>query len=522
MPSQEKQVYPGSRDRFSGPSDNNPFNPKPLPEAAEDYDTSPGSPRWWLCRLAQKLMDRQPRFDVLEDYALGNHPAPNGDQRYVKALRAIQRKALTNYCELVIKAPVQRMKVKAFRFGPVGEVDEDASRIWMYNDMDSQSPKNLITAATFGVTYGLVSPADEPNGEPNITIEDPRTCITEQDPNRPTRTLASLRMWEDDILGLIVAVLVVGNLVYTYYCSNAMDGSFTEEREPTLSNRRMAVSQAGSWQLISIEANPLGDINPVVEGPWQPTHGGLSRAEHEVGLDIQDRINQQVLDLLVISKSQAYQQRWATGMKLPRGKKGQKAPPWEPGADMLWVTEAEGAKFGDFQTADLTQILAATRESVGDLAAITQTPATYLMNRMVNVSGDTLTQDQTALVSKVRLRQEAMGWFYERLMKLAFLYKGQRDKYETVEAQTLWKDPEVHSFAEMGDYVTKMSAAGVPLELLLERADFTPDEIAWAIKERDKREQMQMQREDQMAEKANEHAIQQTKAKPAPGGSAKK
>ncbi len=392
------------------------------PEKTPEKDTTPGSPWWWLDYLTRKLMARQNRFDVLEDYAVGNHPLPNPDRRYARALREIQQKSRTNYCELVIKATTERMKVKGFRFGPEGEADPRAKEIWDANKMDLLQIIATSNAATFGLTYGLVQGPDEQSKDPYICIENPRQCVVERDPIRYTRTVAGLKLWQDRILECVMAVLYLPDLIYVFKGKGI--SNLTDEELAALTRQISQNPNAAGFELLAVQTNKLKKV-PLVEGSWQPEYGPLSRAEHEGVLDIQDRINHTVLDRMVITKSQAYRQRWVSGVKVKQQKgRGQK-PPWDPGADMLWVTDNADAKFGDFEQADITQILMAVKDDVGDMAAISQTPATYLMNRMANVSGDTLTQDQSALISKIKgHRHVTMGYFYEELIQMAMDYTG--------------------------------------------------------------------------------------------------
>lgn len=457
----------------------NPFRKVAVPlHATNDYDMSPGSPFWWLDRLSTTLFDRQERYDLLEDYMLGNHPLPNGDVRFVKALRELQTKARTNYVALVVKAVTGRMRVKGFRFGPEGQADAEAMRIWNGSNMDVQSPLALNTAAVFGLCYGLVAPPTAPGKEPKITIEDPRMSVVERDPLDFSRSLAGLRMWRDSENKIMVACLYLPDVTHVFY---APDTRFvTESKEARITADLETRPQASRFTLISSEPNVLGEV-ALYEGNWQPAFGPLGRAEFEDVLDIQDRINYQVLTRLVISKSQAFRQRWATGLEGKAGKDGHKVPPFDPGADMLWVSASEDTKFGDFSQADIRQALEAVRDDVGDMAAISQTPASYLMNRMVNVSGSAIVGDQGPLVQKIHMREAAIGWFYEQLIKTAFAYKGDA-RASDVEATTLWVDPEIRSHAEIADAMGKLVTAGVPLELAMERGGFTPDQIAFAVK----------------------------------------
>ena len=149
----------------------------------DDNDMSPGSPRWYLSRMTQRLLSRQFRYDRLERYAQGDHDLPNGDKRYVVALRELQRKCRTNYCELVIKAVTERMRVIGFQFGPDQQVDEEAKAFWYYNDMEVQSQVAIMMAATFGDAYMMVTPpAEDDAAEAEITINSSKST-----PNPPNK-----------------------------------------------------------------------------------------------------------------------------------------------------------------------------------------------------------------------------------------------------------------------------------------------------------------------------------------------
>lgn len=480
----------------------------------------PGSVFWWLSRLAERLLDRQSIFDTREAYADGNHPLAYGDRRYVRALREIQGKAKTNYIELVQRSTTQKLRVKGFRFGEEGFADKDAARVWQYNDMDLQSQQLTGKAAKLGFAYAVVLPPEEEGGEPIIAMRDPRRCEIEKDPNRPTKTLAGLEFWANPAAGGVFAILYLPEATYYFQGSSASGEIDLTEK--------IAHSGVGAninnFQLVDAVANPLGEVQ-LIRGDWDPEFGDAGRAEGEGAWDIQDRINKTVLDRLVISNSQAYRQRWVSGAPKPPTTGGRNAP-WDPGADMLWMSTDKDTRFGDFQEADITQVLEAIRDDVGDLAATTQTPVTALTNRMVNVSGDTLSQAQAGHFGKVKSKQDSMGFFYERLMKLAFKYKGDTEKSVDATANTLWQIAETRSFAETSDGFQKLVASGVPLQLAMEKSGFFSDEeIAWAVAEAEKLKAEEMAREDAVMDKTLAAKKEEAKASPntnsSPGGSAK-
>jgi hypothetical protein len=475
-----------------------------LSQAAQGYDIEPGSPDWWLKRLVQRLMGRQTRYTVLENYAVGRHPIPSGDQRFVSALADLQKKAKTNYIELVISAVTSRQKVKHFSFGDGEKADEDATKIWAYNNMDLQSTVLFNMGAVFGDFYLLVSPQDpeDPNAEPVISVEDPKQCITENDPRYPNKVSAGLKLWEDSIDGKAYAALYLPDNIYLY---SAPANPQTWWDSAGLTKNHTSGLSYGGFTLESVQPNPLGKV-PLVRGEWQPSFGSMSRAEAESVFDIQDRINHTILMRLVVAKSQAFNQRWVTGVdKNKVGKDGR--PPFKGAADAVWMIPDEGASVGQFDSADLTGILQAIRDDVGDLAAVSKTPASYLMNRMVNVSGDTLDQDQSALAGKTRERNTPCGWALVEAMKLAFLFKGNTKKATEPLAKCIFVDPAIRKLSEVSDSLGKLTAAEVALEVAMRVCGFEQEDIDFSIKERDRRQAEQQKLADQQAATQQDHQM---------------
>jgi hypothetical protein len=433
-------------------------------------------PYFWLNRLAQALVVRQARYDVLADYVAGRFTLPGGDPRYIKSLHDLQQKSKTNYISLVTNAPVERMKVVGFKFGdnPNDTADRDANAMWQANSMDLHSQMAHMTAAGMSRAYVLVSPVQDDTGQPLFTVEDPRCAIVERDPARPDKIRAGLRMWIDDLLGRAVAVLYMPDQIF-YFLGN-MQSAF---KNLDINAIQRMVSSAGSWELVGYAPNPIGEV-PLVELNWRPTIGFDSLSEAEEGFSIQDRINQTILDRMIISKAQAYKQRWAKGIKIPQSDDGRVKPPFDPGSDILWAVESKDAQFGEFHEADIRQILEAVRDDVGDLAAITKTPPHYLLGQIVNASGDALKAAETGLVAKTKERMTTAGWAWEKVVKLGFAYKGDA-RAKDITAETIWADPESRSRAELADAILKETQIGLPFQMALERLGLSPQDITRAV-----------------------------------------
>lgn len=485
----------------------------PTPKAIDPFSDTE---QWWLQLLVDMLLQRQPTLVLRAAYVEGDHPLPQGDRRYMSAMAKFRELAETNYIRLVTDAPVQRMSVRHFNFGPKGQPDADAQAIWAFNNMALKSDLIHQRSAKYGMSYALVSPMAEGQEWPTITAEDPRCAIVFPDPTDPTKSLAGLRLWEDQVSGYVLAVLYLPDMIHFYQGPAASDikGMTNDRLRSFLGN--LPIGAGGFTHLGSTE-NTIGEI-PLVEYVWRPGSGDIP--EGEAGRDlikIQNRINLTIFQRIVITHFQAYKQRYVTGADLKTGRKGNKRSPLDPGVDMVWVSKNPGAKFGEFSSADIGQILDAVESDVGHMAAISQTPSYYLMGKMANISGETLTQADAGLVSKTLLRMNSMGWSHERVMKLCFAYL-KDDRSKDVHAQTVWANAEKQITAELALAGYQWFQSGIPLEVNMDRQGFTQDQIEFSANYRDEQEAKQQALQDKQMAQQHTQAMALAQVSKPPGG----
>ncbi|MGH3448908.1 MAG: phage portal protein [Nocardioidaceae bacterium] len=219
-------------------------------------------------------------------------------------------------------------------------------------------------------------------------------------------------------------------------------------------------------------ANPLGQV-PVVRFVNRPQLDGSGVGEFEDVIDVQDRINNAVLDRLVITKMQAYRQRWAKGIDTEDEDGNPLDVPFVPGVDLLWAVANPDVEFGDFTEADIRQVLAAVRDDIQDLSAVSRTPPHYLLGQMTNISGEALTAAEAGLVSKARNRIATFGESWAQVMRLTFAYRGQ----DAPDMETLWADPQQHSEVELADAAVKKQQAGVTWRQRMRDLQYSPQTI---------------------------------------------
>jgi hypothetical protein len=435
-----------------------------------DTVDTPSSPDWWLMRLGNRLHHDRPRLDTLHDYWAGRHPLPFGNQNMRETYRRFQTMARTNFMSLVAESLLERLRVVGFRAG--GDKTEANDRAawgwWQANDMDAVAGLVHRAAVVMGRSYVIVGVDPDDADQPLITGEDPRQVIHETDPANRRKVLAAAKTWWDDVARRHRAVLYLPDSIH-YYTSVRT----TEEVDSQL-------WQSAQWNVADDpRRNPLDEV-PVVAFRNRPNLCGETQGEFEDVVDIQDRINVQVLDRLVISTMQAYRQRWGIGVDVT-DEQGRPQAPFDPGADLLWAVPDEKAKFGDFAQSDLSGVLNAVESDVHHLGAITRTPPHYLLGAIVNAAGEALAAAETGLCAKAdeRINEYSASW--EAVYRLAGVITGVE---VGTDAEAVWANPQFRSLNEKAAASVQLLAAGVPWRTRMTVLDFTPQEIDRMVAEK--------------------------------------
>lgn len=427
---------------------------------------TPGSPIWWTDRLHKRLVKRRRYYAWLESYETGNHPLPEGDARARDLFKAFQRKARTNYCGLVVSSVRERLHVVGFRTGATGGDGTDAEswRIWQANHLDADSDLLHDAALTYSDAYVLVGGNDGDQATPLITVESPMYVIGEPDPIDRRTMIAGLKTWVDEVQGLERAVLYLPTSIHYFQRKGRSQwAEATADWAPT--------DETGGVE------NTLGRV-PLVRFVNRPKlrESSEGMAEFEDAIDIQDRINLVVLDRLIISKTQAYRQRWIKGLPTEDENGDPVDLPFVPGVDLLWAIDEEPAavELGEFSQVDLTPILKATEADVKAFVTVTGLPPHYVAGDLVNASADALAAAEARLVARITDHQRYFGESWEQVLALAAKWAGTELPPDT---EVIWADPERKTDAQLADAAVKKGQAGVPWRQRMEDMDYSPPQI---------------------------------------------
>lgn len=422
------------------------------------------TPAEWLQKLEEELEKRRPRIQRYEDYYDGKHRLAFATSKFREAFGNLFSAFADNWCDLVVDASVERLRVDGFRFDTPTR-SKAAWRIWQANQLDAESVLSFTEAVKCGTSFLLVSPNVDDPKNPLVTVEHPAQVIVAHAPGFRRKRLAALKKWLDDD-GFAMATLYLPDAVHKYRSDKKLTGSTTKVRW---------VDRPGADPV----ANDLG-IVPVVPLLNNPTLLGGGQSDIAKVIPLQDAVNKLVSDMLVASEFAAFRQRWATGIEIPTDPETGQAMPTKEflnSVSRIWTVGNDAAQFGEFSATDLNNYVQGVEMLVQHVAAQTRTPPHYLLGQSGNFpSGESLKSTETGLVAKVLRKHLSFGEGLEEAQSLALVLSGDT-RAMNVSAETIWKDPESRTEGEHVDAVLKMATLGVPQVVLWERLGASPEEI---------------------------------------------
>ncbi len=428
-----------------------------------------GSPAWWLRRQFALLADRNRsrRLQLLHDYASGNAPLPEGADNAREAWEALQKKARTNWAELIVTAVSERMNPIGFRTAVDADETGDAEvgAMWERAGMAVRAADVHDLMLGLSEAYAIVGGMDPDVGAPLVTVEDPRWTIGEPDPNDPRRLVAGLKVLYDDVEREDRAYLF-------------LPGRNTDSGRAQVWVARREATPVSMSSVLGIgvpKRTPAVDFNP--KGwDWVPERSGqlphplmpLIRfdnwkgvGEYETHTDLIDRINHQVLMRLVIAVLQAHRQKAAKGMPqtypLGHPKAGQEIDykdTFTADPASFWLLPPDTEMWESTPT-DLRPILDAVKDDLQQLAAVTKTPMRMFVPAGTNQSAEGASLDRENLVMKVEDRISRTSGQWARLAAVMLLHAGMADRADLARLRTIWAPPHRLSLAERADAASK-------------------------------------------------------------------
>ena len=388
---------------------------------------TPKSPAEWLPVLSKRLSERARVLAPIQAYLDGEAGLPDAPTSDRQSFQKWNRLAKTDFANLIVDAPAERMTVSGFRVGAELTDNDSARALWDRSEMDAASADIHRAMLGLGVAYGMAS-FDAEEGAV-LTAESAFNCITDHDPVVPSRVRSALKMWVDETEDIQYAVVHVPGYLQTF--TRAIGESW----------------RVDGWQ-------PLGDVQrsrvPVV--PVVRFRNRDERGEFALHTDLLDRITAVTFDRLVIIKMQAYKQRAIKGELPTHDEEGNEIDydaMFTPGPDALW-TLPDGVDIWESTPGDISQILSAVKDDIRDLSAVTRTPMSVLSPDSANQSAEGAALMREGLVYKVEDRIKRVTPSWNRLVGVGLRLDGVD---ESVQVQ--WAPAERQSLSMRMDALTK-------------------------------------------------------------------
>lgn len=446
----------------------------------------------WVDKLYQRLVDRRPGIEKQFRYFEGKQPLAYATDAWKSFHEDRYRDFSDNWCGVVARSPVDRLRIDGFRLGgPTDVLTADEKQLWTdwnRNDMEAQSARGFLASTVAKRSFVLVWGNDD--NEPVVTWEHPEQVIVDYEPGGLKRR-AALKAWIDDRTEY--ATLYLADEVWKFERPTYI----TEDERNRLQDRGFtfpASAQASAgWRPREVKGepwplpNPLEDV-PIVEWANRPQLKDEPISDIAGTMSMQDAINTLWAYLFTAADHASMAARVVLGAEPPKipvldgtgqiiGSKPAKLEDLAEGR-MLFLPGVNGSNVSidQWDAAKLDVFTSVISQAVGHVAAQTQTPGHYLLTneKFANLNGDALTAAEVPLATKTGSAQTGYNPSAKATAQLMAKVRGQ-DGLAAAIAETngrqfvQWKDPAMHSLAQVADAATKDRAVGLSLRTVLER-----------------------------------------------------
>lgn len=425
----------------------------------------------WLASLGPELMDRRSRIERWQRYYDGNQDLAAGPSQHRRAYREFQKKARTNLCKLAVDSMVHRMQVIGYNTGNENEsrVSNQIWNLWQQARLDSRQFDTYRRALVCGSAFEVVGRDKKKADKPLVSIESANNIIIGYDPADPTVRLAALRLWHDKYENKWMATLFLPGERH----------AFRTKKEHDANSAGMLRWDERSWERRLEVARSFQDI-PVVEFR-NGAEGEDGRAEFDVAMDIQDRVNLTLLNRMTAERYAAFRQKYLLNFQVDYDEEtGLPINPFNSAADSMFTVpppkpgEPE-PRFGDLPQTDTANMLRAVEADMSAFAAISITPIYYLPGDLINISAEGIAALDAGHTAKIR--EKTAAWSESHEEKLSLMAQVAGVKTDLTSAEIIWTRPENFDLSSMADYAVKLSQAGYPLSIIAAKLGDSPQQI---------------------------------------------
>lgn len=413
----------------------------------------------------KKLSARSANYRKYAEYYSGKHNLCFASERFRNAFGDLFRKFADNLMPAVIDAVKDKLQVTGFVVEEGDDLADRAWEIWQRNRMHRQASEVHLESLRSGDAYVIVWP--DAKGNARIHPQKAQLCSVTFDEEEPGKIVSAVKVWLTGALRVRLN-LYFPDRIEKYITKNTYPNGLPDG--PAAFEEFHAPGEA--WPLV----NPF-DVVPVFHFANNASVGEPGHSELVNVIPLQDALNKAVLDKMVAMEFGAFPQRYAIGLEVDTDPVTNKpVAPWT-GVERFLTIGSPDAKFGQFESGDLSQFLAVQDSFRAEIARVSGTPMHYLMLGSGDFpSGEAMKTAEARFLAKVRDRQTSFGGEWENVMALALRMEDAGN--EDLQLFVQWSDPAPASQKEQLDSLTVKQGLGVSETQLLTEAGYGMADIA--------------------------------------------
>lgn len=474
----------------------------------------PGTPEWALEKCLTAMRRDRDDLERYDAYLAGDHDPVYIPDETDAEFQLLAQRAVLNLMPLVINSVTQVCYVESIRHGDGGGEDgETLAEIppemesWQYNRMNARQLPLVRTLAAHGAVYTVVR-KDERTGRARLEAYSGlrATAIF----NDPANDL-------DPIWGLVIkdgnqTAIELGYLyseTHVYEVSQTKSGRYNISTGRPHGNSSCPVSRIALG--LDLEGNATGMIETLIEP--------------------QNQVNQSSFDVLALQSYNSFATRYISGMSTPIRRwsqveidnswpkptpddpdyeakynewlatdkpsagdpvldsNGQEIPlPLRVNHKRIVVADDKDTKVGQLDATDVRPLLAGLADRVKYFFSISQTPASYGVGEMANLSAEALNAAEIAKTRRDDYIKMVLAEGYERNFNLAMELEGYSSRAADESMEIVWRDTDPHSIGMIADAYGKMAEMlDVPVTVLWEDLpNMTPAKLKHWLEAREK------------------------------------
>ena len=419
-----------------------------------------------LKRLQGALDRERGDLELLNAHYEGTQPLAYMAPELIAELSDRMKQVVVHWPELVVESVEERLDVEGFRFGGEGEADEGLWELWQANGLDLLSHQAHVDALVMRRSYGIIGSRGEWDSDPSsgisldvplITVESPLEVYAVRDTR--TRRVREAAKWRA-----------------SDPFADDRDRATFYTPDMTVWMKKVHKRAAGEpvWVLDEDDAPGIDEhgkgvcpVVPLVNRPrtWRKRNVfGEGKSDLDSVIPLSDAACKIATDMMVGAEFHALPRRAVFGAASEdfQDEEGRPVSALSRIIGRVWAFENPDVKAMQFQESSLTNFHE-TMKLLGQLvASISGLPPHYLGTATDNpASADAIRSSEARLIKRAERKQRAFGESWERMMRIAVLWRDGEVSPEASRMETIWRDPSTPTVAQKADAAVKLFSAGI-------------------------------------------------------------